>query len=125
MVEVSLLDMVSLHGTERLWPDAFHGLVRKLEESPAERTQWGVVADWCDEHGEPELAGAFRWVMRHRNVVAEKVDGRWGLYKLPFSLSHHLPIHLDKSTLPGVMAALAQAIRIATEQAKKVLEDLA
>lgn len=62
MVEVSLLKLVTISGTRDVWPPEFDALVKKCEEDPAERLPFGLVADWCDEHGEPDLGYAFRWL---------------------------------------------------------------
>ena len=64
MVEVSLLELVSIPNTRPVWPTEFASLVSGCEADPEDRTLFGVVADWCDERGETEYGRAWRWLMR-------------------------------------------------------------
>jgi hypothetical protein len=55
-VSVSLLKLVAIDFSRPVWPEKFAALVEKLEENPGVKAQWGVIADWCQENDEPELA---------------------------------------------------------------------
>lgn len=68
MVEVSLLKLVQVVGSQDVWPADFVALNAKCEADVADRVPFGVAADWCDEHDEPELADAFRWLHRRPDV---------------------------------------------------------
>jgi uncharacterized protein (TIGR02996 family) len=116
MVSVSLLNLVSIANTRPAWPTDFADKVAKLDENPAEKTAWGVIADWCDEHGEPELGRAFRWVggrrlveVRNSRPLTQK-EPHWTLDNLPAALSAVFPQQADRRTLPGLMADLAAAL---------------
>lgn len=116
MVGVSLLKLVSLPGTAPVWPEDFAGKVELIHETPAEKSAYLVIADWCDENGEPELARAFRWIGgRHlvevRNSQRPKVENPyWTLDNLPAALAAVFPQKADRRTIPGLMADLATAL---------------
>jgi len=77
-VTVPLYLFVQVPGGTDLWPGEFTALVKKCEENVEDRLPFGVTADWCDEHSEPELAGAFRWLANRPAVQIQK-NGRYPL----------------------------------------------
>lgn len=79
MVEVSLYELVQVKQSARSWPHEFRSLVEKCEADVADRLPFGVVADWCDERDEPELAEAFRWLHKRPDVgvVRSQAAGRF------------------------------------------------
>lgn len=113
-VTVSLAELVRVPGTRRLWPQEFEGLIAKLETNPDEKTQWGVVADWLRENGEPGLADAFRWIASRADIyirLGAYQKGRWAFGSLPLSLSHHhTEIGFCTETIPGAVAAVGHAL---------------
>lgn len=124
MVGVSLLKLVSIANTRPAWPTDFADKVAKLDENPAEKTAWGVIADWCDEHGEAELGRAFRWVASRHLVEVRNSrpphpkEPHWTLEFLPPALSTVFPQKADRRTLPGLMADLAAALEELDNSAK-------
>jgi len=74
VVEVSLLKLVQVIGSQDAWPDDFRAMNEHCQADPTDRTPFGVAADWLDEHGEPELADAFRWLHRRPTVVVRWVE---------------------------------------------------
>lgn len=92
MVNVSLLKLVCIPGSQNAWPDDFRALIGNLEEmfQPAQkrakrragdddedddepgnanqRKQLAALADWCEEHDEPELSNAFKWLLARPEV---------------------------------------------------------
>lgn len=114
-VEVSLQALVSIENTRDVWPEEFRGLMDKLEENPDEKTQWVVLAEWCQERGELPLSKAFDWVSRRPEVTAEMKNdygrNRWTLKQVPHALRHEINYGvIDTSTLAGAVAELAKAI---------------
>lgn len=114
MVGVSLLELVRIKNTAPVWPERFRELVAKLEDDLDERSQWGVIADWCDENEEPLLGVAFRWVMRHPGVLLtlrnpDSWDRHYMWVGMPGSvLSAVTPEpESDWTTVPGRVATLA------------------
>jgi uncharacterized protein (TIGR02996 family) len=111
-VSVSLLALVKVKNTRDVWPEVFRGLVAALEDAPDDRNQWLVIGDWCEEHGEFELAEAFRWVGGRKSVVAEKKEERygpnWWLMKgIPEMLLVGGDPPYDHETLAGTAAGIA------------------
>ncbi len=122
-VQVSLLRLVSVAGTRGLWPADFEGKISKIEEDTNEKTAWGVTADWLDENDEPVLADAFRWVCNRKTLSVKKYGGsftaEWRAEGLPHAVAAHYSVFgYNTSTLPGLAAAIAGAL-------KKVREDAA
>lgn len=125
MVSVSLLRLVCVAGTRDLWPSEFSDLVAKCEENPADRTPFGVTADWCDESGETQLGEAFRWMFKRIDVELRKGDDayyldQWTFRRLPNSLAGDVPNphFIDRTHIAGLMADLAYRMQ-------KLREDLA
>lgn len=125
MVSVSLRRLVCVERSRDLWPSEFSDLVAKCEENPADRTPFGVTADWCDENGELELAEAFRWMFKRPDVEIAKGDDvyqrdKWSFRLLPNSLAGDVPNphFIDRTTIAGMMADLAYRLQ-------KLREDLA
>ncbi len=123
---VPLIDLVAIPGTRELWPDEFRAAVAKLEAAPDDKTAWGVIADWLDEEdaNEPKLADAFRWVHKRANVVVAKSKYNpypWEISAgAPHSVEREMenlpPKGHDRSTIPGLMARLATALKLVREQ---------
>lgn len=125
MVEVSLLELVSIPNTRPVWPEQFRDLVATCEANPDERTTFGVVADWCDEHGESEYGRAWRWLSKRPcvkdesgnyvsgvEVVCRKEYGAypdWSLRGLPRSVAIFEDLR-DVTTLVGRVAGLARRL---------------
>lgn len=66
-VAVSLFQLVQVTESRPLWPERFRDLLSACEVNFADRTPFGVIADWCDENEETKLGDAFRWF--HRPTV--------------------------------------------------------
>lgn len=120
-VTVSLADLVALPGARTLWPAEFNALVDRLLDEPNEKAQWGVIADWLDEaeRGEHALADAFRWVAKRANVTARLAmhckPPRWEFVGLPAALNSVIWPESDRTTIPGLVAALAFALKSVRE----------
>lgn len=123
-VSVSLLRLVCVEGTRDLWPSEFSDLVAKCEENPADRTPFGVTADWLQEEvAEDRLAEAFRWMFKRTEVeiVKDKVYGgdAWAFRRMPNSMGDvPNPHFIDRTHIAGMMADLAYRLQ-------KLREDLA
>lgn len=124
-VTVKLIDLVALARSRALWPADFEALVAKLEDSPRELAHYGVIADWCRENGEPELADTFAWFMRS-GVSVQKLRGdvNWRFVGMKESLSDQYCGGTDRTTLAGMMATLHVMLTRAREKVKKDLEEL-
>lgn len=116
MVSVSLLRLVAIADTRPVWPPDFEGKIAKLDDEPNERAQWGIIADWCDENEEPQLARAFRWMSKRKLVDVRNTRPPglkplyWMLEGIPPALASIFPQNADRSTLAGLMADLAAAL---------------
>lgn len=77
-----------------LWPDDFAALVAACEANPEDRTSFGILADWLDDHDEPDFARAWRWLHKRPDVLIKtrKLD-----YKSPPEVRYYL------KNLPGSM----------------------
>lgn len=78
-VSVSLFELVRIDAelSRDLWPTQFAGLIRKIEadgitDAP---TQWGALADLCQEYDEPRLERGFRWLMKRPAVRFDRSLG--------------------------------------------------
>lgn len=78
-VSVSLFELVRIDaGQSRdLWPAQFAGLLRKIEADGVTdaATQWGALADLCQEYDEPRLERGFRWLMSRPAIRFDKITG--------------------------------------------------
>ena len=111
-VTVSLLKLVSIPDTRAAWPEEFEGLIAKLDEEPDNRQQWSVVGDWCQDHGEEDLALAFIWMANAPSVSARRITNNWVFRGLPTPLTamdHH--VGFLGTTLPQLTARLAALLR--------------
>lgn len=128
MVSVSLLQLVALANSRPLWPTEFEALIAKLADDPRVKAQWGVIADWCRENEEIELADAFAWI--GKNTFKVQCYGRDENRCLDFvGLPDHIfqfsyPHDCDRKTLAGLTAGLAYRLGKARALAKKQLEEL-
>jgi uncharacterized protein (TIGR02996 family) len=73
-VPVSLEKMVGVPHSRPAWPERFAELVAGLEENPGEASAWLVLADWLQEHDEPGMEAACRWIAK-RVATLEPKDG--------------------------------------------------
>lgn len=129
MVPVSLKALVVLPDSRPLWPAEFEAMVRGIEARPADRTAMGVLADWCDEHGEPELAGAWRWLAARESVVLynshhRTFDSQWLIKGLPETVSGVYLTGGPNKSLAGRVAQLAHQLARAREELAKAKADL-
>jgi hypothetical protein len=133
-VSVPLVKLVALPDSRPLWPAEFESLVAKLEEKPNDRAHWGVIADWCQENDEPELADAFRWVSKQTKVrviksqcwMPRRDGGQFTALTLSDKPSSIPSLDDEHCTNPANFAAeLAVALAKAREKAKKVIDELA
>jgi uncharacterized protein (TIGR02996 family) len=116
-VEVPLLKIVAFENSVELWPQEFRSLVAELHKNPDEKTTWGVTADWLEEHGESELAQAFRWVGRRPHLKVKHQAGVWLFVNMPSSVYANWSAKHANTTIPALMANLYEAL-------KKTQEDL-
>lgn len=86
MVEVSLYELVKVKTSRPAWPDEFRRLVEACEADVTDRLPFGVLADWCDEHGEAELGSAFRWLHKRPEIEILKLQTAGRFY---YSLQHN------------------------------------
>lgn len=129
MISVSLKDLLLVPSAYHLVPEEFRSLMAVYEDAAAvdtsraytltDRTGFGVVADWCEGHDEPELAFAFRWLMKRGKVaVLARREGapwrkttRWVLVDLPQAIAgFYFDEHRDSQedlTLAYLIAWLA------------------
>lgn len=123
-VAVSLAELVKTPGTLHLWPEKFVALMAKVEEEITQTardvtTAWAVITDWCKEHDEDELAGAFFWLhkrkeirpLRNRLRHISKDAVEWAFSSLPAAVSATGDVPGDVSTLAGAVAVLAERLR--------------
>ncbi len=123
-VEVSLLKLLKVPDSRDAWPEEFVGLFAKLEETPGERSQWGIVADWCREHGEIELADALNWVQRHTNIHVRKSRDGWYANSLPTAFALGSAGIGDMETLAEWVAGFTAALGRAREKAKALAAEV-
>ena len=122
MVEVSLLELVGIANTRPVWPEQFRDLVAACEANPDERTTFGVVADWCDEHGESGYGRAWRWLSK-RPWDDEKQTGvrvqfgkdawhrnDWSYTNVPPSMVSPARLTADITTLAGLVTGIAKRL---------------
>lgn len=121
-VTVSLLDLVAVRDTRRLWPEKFLALVGKLEDDPTEHDQLLVIADWLQEQDERLLEAAFRYVgKRHEldlKVTRHGTFSYWNIENLTYAVSQQKVADVDDSTAAGAFARLALQL----DAARKDLE---
>ncbi len=120
-VLVSLERLLATPGTEALWPEEFAALVAKLADDVTDRAQWAIIAGWCEERDEHDLAKAFLWVSRRANVwpvcvprwnrVKGRDEGVWSFNGLPPSVLAGEDPEGDCTTLAGSVAALSARLR--------------
>lgn len=111
-VTVPLLDVIAKGCPQEWWPEDFRAIAKTLEANPNDRTPWGIIADWCSEHGEPDLARGFRYVAKRPDVLAEKHEYSgghwWRLNGLPHTVEYAKVVDdADTNTIVGVAAGLA------------------
>ncbi len=129
-VTVSLLQLVALPQSRRLWPEKFEALIAKAESGPRVKAQYGVIADWCQENDEPELAEAFRWVHKNPIVLVTRYGTddapRWKVSNLPgLFQSIAGPADFDPTTIAGAFATFSFLLSTARAKAQRQLEELA
>lgn len=103
------------HGAERLLPEEFRALAAACEADPAERTPFGVVADWLRENDEPDFARAWDWLAARPGVVVsnrphyEDVPN-WRIEGIPSPLA---AVEVENSWVSHTLAA---AVAVLSEQ---------
>lgn len=118
-----MLELVSITNTRGVWPAEFAALVATCEADPDDRLPFGLVADWCDEHNEPELGRAWRWLHKRPwdddkrtgvRVLCKREYGTypdWQMTPLPRSLI------LEKV---GITATLAELVAVLADRLAEV-----
>ncbi len=84
MIAVSITQLVN-YGAEALIPEQARSLINACVGDRKDSAPKAILADWLDEHDEPDLAWALRWMVRHgkypyydRTVfVFGGMDTRW------------------------------------------------
>lgn len=122
-VAVSLAELVKTPGTQALWPEQFVALMAKADEelthNSFDQAAWAVIADWCKEHEEDDLAETFFWLHRRREVrpAVNYINGteQWSFLRLPDVIKAGGNPDGDLSSLAGAVAVLAARIRRAKE----------
>lgn len=119
-ITVTLLEMAKYPASKPLWPGEFVALCAAAEKKLAEksgpdeqpdRSVFGPIADWLDEHDEPEYARGWRYLAKRPDTGIRKESYGW-------YIADHLPYRPDleasgdTSTLAGAVAGLA--LKIAT-----------
>jgi uncharacterized protein (TIGR02996 family) len=117
-VSVSLIELVLVPNASHLWPGDFRDLHAKIEDDPTDKAQWGVIADWLDEHEEPDFAEAwrkmaFKWsaasLSKPRTYQLE-----WSVSGIPQSVSGQSNanfITVPKETPAAAVAFVAMQLR--------------
>ena len=100
-------------------PAEFRALAAACEAEPADRTPFGALADWLDEHGEPEYAAAWRWLAARPEVA---VTNQPLVEDLPNWRLSNLPSPLAAVTIEDgwVSHSLAAAVGVLAEQLAEV-----
>jgi uncharacterized protein (TIGR02996 family) len=93
MIAVSITDLI--RHAEKLLPKDIEPFVQACIDSPDDAAQKGVFADWLDEHDEPGLAWALRWMGRHGKSPLPMGDNEFGF-------CGELVAWLDDLQAPGV-----------------------
>lgn len=114
-VSVSLYELARVPAGLAVLPEELKAMLDPLEKEPEDKTRWGVIADWLDEHDEPLLAAAFRYVSKRpikiRKRNPHRSDGVWGFYDVPAVVdTYYTDRGFEPSTLLGATAALASAL---------------
>lgn len=125
MIPVSLKSLCQLAVTTRyLWPEQFRELVTAAEEKPADRSRFGVIADWLEglDSPEPEFAAAWRWLMNRPRIALTLESRQWWLGE------NNGPIRgffgPEHSGLAGLVAELVDKLEAARGKVKAALADL-
>ena len=126
-VEVPLIKLVSTGGTEEFWPADLKSFLEKIAPDPNSvdgKTHWGVMADWLEEHDEPDLAAAARFVAKRENVHLYREQARsrsdatrFYFSGVPKSIEPHMStLGINTETPMGALAVLARAVAKAREE---------
>ena len=115
-VTISILDLLEYPKTEALLPTEFTAFLPACEEAAldvSEERNWtsfGAAADWLDEHDEPDLARAFRYIFRRPKIRFEKHSYGWSIVgaNLPYRPGSETG-HDD--TLVATVAQLARHVK--------------
>lgn len=115
MVGIKLYDLVGVAAARKLWPPDFEALVGPLEQDPTDLSRYGVIADWCGENDEPELALAFRWVFKRpgTRVTVTTPQKTWSVEYLPPAVTAHMTGWNEAKSIPALMAQIYRAIEAA------------
>jgi hypothetical protein len=118
-VSVSLELLIKTPGTQSLWPEAFIGLMATADEELTQNNfscgVWAIIAGWCEEQEEHQLASAFFWLSKRPEVrpVVNRINGieDWTFNSLPAAIRATGIVEGDVSTLAGAIAVLAERLR--------------
>lgn len=122
MPHVSHYQLVQVADTAHLWDAEFRSFAAAIDKTPNDRTALGAFADWCDEHVEPELAQAARYLAKRQAVELMRGSGKsggWWVADLPPAVAH--APHPDRQARDTPLGALASLYHRLNE-ARKELE---
>lgn len=123
MPEISHYRLAQIPGTEHLWDAEILEFQKSIAYAPADTTLLGAFADWCDEHGEPELATAARFLAKRPEIPLLRGSGKspmWWVSNMPGALREpqvEPKIRCNQSPL-GALADLYDRL----DAARKALE---
>lgn len=113
-VSVSLYELARVPDSMAVLPEDFMAVYEPLVSDPTDKTRWGVIADWLDEHDEPLLASAFRYISQ-RPIQVVRMTGMvrswYGFNHVPPTVQVQMStVGFDDTTLLGAVAVLAAAL---------------
>jgi macrodomain Ter protein organizer (MatP/YcbG family) len=111
------LEQIFETAPRNLWPQDFVDMLIVFEENPHNRQQLEPMADWLEEHHEPELATALRFVMRNESVEVEFNTFTVTLKNLPREFNYTI----IEEHFPRCLVKLTQNIRSARRQLEALL----
>lgn len=93
---------------------------------PVPATEMGVLADWLDENGEPDLAFAYRWAARRGHFPRLTPKGRYAGWSAPLRGQHKLawPHQLPRVVFARVKGGRSRSVEGAFAKLAAALAEL-
>lgn len=114
-ISVSLMKIAGQASCESLIPDDLRTILQAVADTPSERAGYGILAEWMNDNGEPDLAAACMMCFKRDEVKLVKLRGNqvlWEFSSLPPAINSHYSAYSigDSRTLLSAFACLAEAI---------------